>query len=305
MWKIFLTLTLLILCFGIFTGCQTPEIPISWTLPSPVPLPDNIYVDKIEDFGVIDYQDEGINPYLKSILADRLGRPESRQKKLKEAIGVMPTTPAVVNGTIKIKIDDKSGIRQLRHTDSTTTAHIVEVPSLVRKVFIDIDFIIKDSKSDQEIATIETHQNYNSIEDPYIRGEWGFERPDDPERIPPVSDIIERLLDQSADSFVRMISPVEISKKIKLHSAWDGNSAKAFSAIEKGDWNTAMMYCQKALAKNPDNINLLFNMAVVSEANSDLPAALDYYRKVSKLTEGNNREAEEGIIRVERVNYLK
>ena len=303
--KIFLIFTLLILCSGTFIGCQTPEITLSLTLPSPVPIPDDIFLNQIGDFRVIDYKNEEINSYFKSVLTDKLGSPELRLKTQEEVTGIQPSTPALIKGAIHIKIDDKSGIRQLRRTDSTQASQTIEVPSMVRKVFLDVDFTIQNSQSNTDIVTIETHQNYNSLEDPDIRGVWGFERPDDPERIPPVSDIIKRLLNRSADSFVRMITPVEMTQKIKMRSTWDGNSFKAFSSLKKGDSKTAAMYCQKALQKDPENIALLFNMAVVCEANSDLTASLNYYQKVSKLTAGNDPEAEEGIIRVQRVHNIR
>ena len=51
----------------------------------------------------------------------------------------------------------------------------------------------------------------------------------------------------------------------------------------------------------PNNVNLLFNLAAIAEACDELKTALVHYEEVVKRTGGRDRSAKEAVVRLRRV----
>jgi tetratricopeptide (TPR) repeat protein len=128
----------------------------------------------------------------------------------------------------------------------------------------------------------------------------GLERPDDPANVPAAEMIVRELLNACVKEFVGMLAPREVTARIPLRPAPGPSGAKGLEAARRGEYAAAVGHFKDALKAKPDDANLLFDLAAVSERAGELQAALKLYRKVQELTGDRDIAAHEGAVRVAR-----
>ncbi len=210
----------------------------------------------------------------------------------------------VVDGVINVTAEDFRGVRHIRQWNAQRhNLEEVEVPSLRREVAVKVNFVICRSDEYLREVTLETARSFSSNEDPLIRGDEGLLRPDDPERTPAVDTIARKLIDECIQDFIAMIHPYEVTAEIPLHYVWGENAAGGLRVAREGDYVGAGNYFRAALDSDPDNSDLHFNLAVVTEAAGDLAEAEKHYRQVleQRPADESARSGLERVVRLRRI----
>lgn len=294
-------------------GCSPPVVSVHHKLPAALPLPADITSLRVGEFTVAELPAAPavsaaeapagpaavavtVTPELASLMTDRLGR------ELTETLPAATDGAGIVGGSLHVSIGDTRGVRTvLRFDPATKGATPVEVATLVRTARLRVDFAVSRAADGQGLGIAEVVRTYDSAADPSVRGELGLERPDDPNRVPPVETIIKGLLAQCAHAFKRMVTPTPADAEIPLRSAGGAAARQAFAAARKGDWPQAVAAFRKALAADPENPALNFDLAAAAEAADQLDLAARYYEHALKLSDEKDIESQDAARRCRRV----
>ena len=281
----------------LIAGCGGPVVTVRHTLPAAVPLPAGVETVRVRKFAVHAADTGEVAALLTESLQKRLSRHwaidgDSRARARAVDVG----------GTITLETKDVKGTRAVRRWEGETREwHAVQMPTLVRSATATVEFAVFGPGAKDRLFTIETRRSYTSPEDPRVRGELGLERPDDPARVPPMDQILRVLLGQCADSLVEMISPREVTADVPMRGTWNSAGSAGLKAAAEGDFAAAIRHLQAAVASDPRDVNLLFDLAVACEAAGRLEDALKHYRVIVERTKGQDAIAAEAAKRVERV----
>lgn len=273
-------------------GCAAPVVTVRHKLPAAVVIPGHDARMRVKGFSVKTGPKDAFADFAAGRLKQRLGE--------SAGAGNAANPEALVRGDIHVTVRDAKATRRVRGRDGKTgdlTSH--EVPTLIRTVKVRVDFVVTRASNGEELVTIETRRSYRSTADPRVRGELGLLRPDDPTHVPASETIVRELLAECIETFCAMIAPLEVVEQIPLRNALTGG--EGFQAVRAGDWEAASRHFETAVAAAPSDVALVFNLAVTAEAAGKLQVALENYRAVQKLTDGQDRPAATGARRVERV----
>ena len=127
-------------------------------------------------------------------------------------------------------------------------------------------------------------------------------RGDDPATIPPTDTITRELLTDCAHSFVGMIRPYELTVQLPMRPVGGEAVQAAFKAVEAGRFADAVELLEGEAAKQPDNLDLAFNIGVAAEAAGQFETAIEHYRLVSRRTNQRDVLAVDGLDRAKKVH---
>jgi len=247
-----------------------------------------------------------VTPELARLMATRLGQALETKGHIHPRLG--DTRPAansgecIIDATIHVAIHEMRGKRDVLLLDPATKAtRPREVPTLVRRAEVRVEFAVTRAGAGQGLGIVEVARTYDSALDPAVRGELGLERPDDPNRVPPVEAIVKDLLDQCAPVFQCMISPTPIGALVQLRPAWGPEADKAFAAIREHSYGLVVEEFRKALAVDPNSPARIFNFAVAAEAGDEFDQAEKHYQRAFDLSGEKDAEAYDGARRCRRV----
>ena len=281
----------------LIAGCSGPVVTVRHTLPAAVPLPAGVETVRVRKFAAHAADTGEVAALLTESLQKRLSRHWAIDGDARARARAVD-----VGGTIALETKDVKGTRTVRRWDGQTrTWHAVQVPTLVRSATATVEFAVSRPGAKDRLFTIETRRSYTSPEDPRVRGELGLDRPDDPARVPSMDRILRVLLGQCADSLVEMISPREVTADVPMRGTWNSAGSAGLKAAEEGDFAAAIRHLQAAVASDPKDVNLLFDLAAACEAAGKLEEALTHYKAVVERTKGGDSVAAEAAKRVERV----
>ena len=291
----------LIVAFTV-AGCAPPTVAVRHVLPGALPLPADVASLAAGEHRVRTGPAGNYAAYAREALAERLlsvsvassARPDGSAAEL---VGAQV---ARVDGTIHIETKDDAGQRILRRLDEKTgEASQVTVPTLVRTATVRVEYAVVRA------GAAEVRRAYNSAADATVRGELGLQRGDDPRNVPPVDEIIHRLLAQCAEAFVGMIAAVPIEAQVSLRSA-EGNFARlGIDAAREGNYGEAFKQFAAAVDAAPDDPAARFNCAVAAEVHGKLDTAHTHYQRAWELSDRKDIEAEQGAARVRRVLHAR
>lgn len=309
-----LALAALSICL-VATGCAPPVVKVRHILPAALPLPADVMGLRVGEITVADPATQPGDaavvptiPRLAEFMRVRLG-------EALEAKGCMlprqgDTRPAagggecIVDATIHPEIREARGKRTILLLDQATKATTpVEVHTLVRRAKVRVEFAVSRAGAGGGLGIAEVERTYDSAFDPAVRGELGLDRPDDPNRVPPAEPIIAGLLDRCADAFKSLTTPTPLNANLQLRPAGSdaADCRKAFAAAGEEDWPQAVAQFQKALAAEPNNAAMHFNLAAAAEAAGLLDLAVSQYGQALELSGGKDVEAYDGARRCRRV----
>lgn len=281
----------------LIAGCGGPVVTVRHTLPAAVPLPADVETVRVRKFAVHAADTGKVVALLTESLQKRLSRRWAIDGDARARARAVD-----VGGTITLETKDVKGTRAVRRWEGETREwHAVQVPTLVRSATATVEFAVSRPGAEDRLFTIETRRSYTSPEDPRVRGELGLGRPDDPARVPPMDQILRVLLGRCADSLVEMISPREVTADVPMRGTWNSAGSAGLKAAAEGDFADAARHLQAAVASDPRDVNLLFDLAVACEAAGRLEDALKHYRVIIERTKGQDAIAAEAAKRVERV----
>ena len=295
-------------CFSA-AGCAPPVVSVHHKLPAALPLPTDITGLRVGQFILAESpqaaagqgtQAVKVTPELASLMTDGLTR------ELTETLPAVADGPGIVGGTLHLAITDTRGVRtvlRMDPADKSTTP--VKVATLVRTVRLRVDFAVSRAAGGEGMGIAEVVREYDSAADAAVRGELGLERPDDPNRVPPVETILDGLLAQCAQAFTRMVTPTPADAEIPLRSAGGAPASEAFDAARKGNWPQALAAFSKAVAADPENPTLHFNLAATAEADDQLDLAARHYEQALKLSGEKDIEAQDAARRCKRVHTAR
>ena len=295
-------------------GCAPPVVKVHHSLPAGLPVPAlaRLRVGEITVAGPATQPAGGaivpITPRLAEFMKVRLGEALEAKGYIHPRPG--DTRPAagsgecIIDATIHPEIREARGKRTVVLLDPATKATTpAEIPTLVRRAGVRVEFALSRAGAGQGLGIAEVSRSYDSAFDPAVRGKLGLERPDDPNRVPPVEPIIDGLLGQCAEAFKCLITPTPLNADLQLRPA--GGAAvdcrKAFAAAGEEDWPQAVAEFQKALAADPNNAALHFNLAAAAEAAGLLALAFSQYEQAVELSGEKDAEAYDGARRCRRV----
>ncbi len=281
----------------LIAGCGGPVVTVRHTLPGALSLPADVEMVRVRKFAVHPADTGEVAALLTEALQKRLSRHWAIDGDARARARAVD-----VGGTITLETKDVKGTRTVRRWDAETrTWRAVQAPMLVRSATATVEFAVFGPGAKDRLFTIETRRSYTSPEDPRVRGELGLERPDDPARVPPMDQILRELLGRCADSFLEMISPREVTAEVPMRGTWNSAGSAGLKAAEEGDFAAAVRHLEAAVASDPKDVNLLFDLAAACEAAGRLEDALKHYKAVVERTKGQDAVAAEAAKRVERV----
>jgi hypothetical protein len=282
-----------------FAGCSTPVANIRHVLPAAVPISKELAKVEVKNFRVKAQGDDNFGSYVEEILHKNLIKSLPQAKETKNLSSSKSHT-LTIEGLIFIEVNDVKSTREVRNwSPKTQQFSSLEIPTLVRNVQVEVHFVlIQDS---QDSVTVELRRSYTSLGDPRVRGQLGLQRPDAPDRVPSKDTIIRELLAECTDSFCSIVEPLEVSVQIPLRSTLNSEGAAGLKAAEKGDYPSAVKHFAAATEKEPNDINLVFNLAVSAEAAGNLELALENYTKILTNPKNQDQIAQDGAKRVRRV----
>ena len=272
-------------------GCAAPVLTVRHVLPAALPLPADVGLVRAKGFDVDP-------PSGATVWAPAAQGLDERLAALWPEGGRGAT--ADVGGKVRIEVKDAPGSRDVRRWDAATRAWVAEAAAtLVRTATVDVDFVV--TRGDARLVAVECRRTYDSAEDPRVRGDLGLERPDDPARVPPADQVVRELLDDCVTSFCEMIAPGEVTVRVPTRGTLNGEGAAGLKAAAGGDFQAAVRHLEAAVAASPNDVNLLFDLAVACEAAGRLDAAQAHYCAVAERTANRDRLAADGAARTERV----
>ena len=278
-------------------GCAPPALAVRHRLAPDLPIPAGAARVRLGEFAVAAGPNDAYAAFVAETLTARLEAGGAYTVATRD-----PTGPAdlVVGARLGIQTKDVEQPRTVRRLNpDTRQMEIFDVPGLVRTVEVVAAFDVQILRTGRTLS-VETRRSYRSTDDPRTRGPLGLERPDAPANVPAAERIVRELLDACVKEFVRMLAPGEVTACIPLRPAPGPSGAKGLEAARRGDYAAAVGHFKDALKTNPDDANLLFDLAAVSECAGELQAALELYRKVQELTGDRDVAAHEGAVRVAR-----
>jgi len=280
-----------------FGGCGGPVVTVRHTLPAALPLPADVQMVRVRTFDVQPAGHRDVAALMTEALQKRLSR--------HWAIDGDAATRAKavhVGGTITLETKDVKGSRTVRRWTSDQREWVaVQVPTLIRSATVQVAFGAFRPGAKERLLTVETRRSYTSPQDPRVRGELGLERPDDPARVPPTDQILKELIAHCAEEFVQMIAPREVAAEVPMRGTWNADGSAGLKAAEQGDLAASVGHLRAAVASDPKDVNLRFNLAAACEAAGNLEDALSHYKTVVERTNGKDAVAVEAVTRVERV----
>ena len=278
-------------------GCGPPVLAVRHRLAPDLPIPAGAARVRLGEFTVADGPADGYAAFVAERIAERLEALGGYGFATREA---REPADLVVGARLGIQARDAEQSRTVRRLNpDTRQMEIFDVPGLVRTVEVLAAFDVRVERTGRKIG-VETRRSYRSTDDPRTRGPLGLERPDDPANVPAAEMIVRELLDACVKEFVGMLAPREVTARIPLRPAPGPSGAKGLEAARRGDYAAAIAHFEEALKANPRNMDLLFDLAAVSECAGELEAALELYREVQALSGDRDVAAHEGAVRVAR-----
>jgi len=240
-------------------------------------------------------------PYAERAAKLLLGRLEELGKS-RPPTGEIPAGQAVtVSGEVYVQTHDARGTRIVRRRDPETERYAdVELPTLVRTATVRVDFTLTGADG-RRLAGAETRAQYDSLDDPRVRGELGLARPADPAKVPPVEQIADELLAGCVDTFVRMVRPPVVTAPMKLRGTLNADGGRAVKEALEGNYEAALPLARAAAAAEPKNADLLLNLAIIEELCGELDSALGHYTQLANASTDPNHPARSAVQRVRRV----
>jgi len=278
-------------------GCGPPVLAVRHRLAPDLPIPAGAARVRLGEFTVADGPADGYAAFVAERLAERLEASGGYGVATREARG---SADLVVGARLGIQAKDVEQPRTVRRLNpDTRQMELFDVPGLVRTVEVLAAFDVQILRTGRKIG-VETRRSYRSTDDPRTRGPLGLDRPDDPANVPAAETIVRELLGACVEEFVGMLAPGEVTARIPLRPAPGPSGAKGLEAARRGEYAAAVGHFKDALKAKPDDANLLFDLAAVSECAGELEAALELYRKVQELTGDRDVGAHESAVRVAR-----
>jgi len=278
-------------------GCGPPVLAVRHRLAPDLPIPAGAARVRLGEFTVADGPADAYAAFVAERLTERLDASGGYGVATREARG---PADLVVGARLSIQTKDVEQPRTVRRLNpDTRQMELFDVPGLVRTVEVLAAFDVRIERTGRTIG-VETRRSYRSTDDPRTRGPLGLERPDDPANVPAAEMVVRELLGACVEEFVGMLAPGEVTARIPLRPAPGPSGAKGLEAARRGEYAVAAGHFKDALKTNPDDANLLFDLAAVSECAGELQAALELYRKVQELTGDRDVAAHEGAVRASR-----
>ena len=297
MFRVTVVLGLALILVAAAAGCGPPVLAVRHRLAPDLPIPADAARVRLGEVAVADGPADGYAAFVAERLTECLEAGGAYTVATRDPVG---PADLVVGARLGIQTKDVEQPRTVRRLNpDTRQMEIFDVPGLVRSVEVLAAFDVRVERTGRTLS-VETRRSYRSTDDPRTRGPLGLERPDDPANVPAAERIVRELLDACVKEFVGMMTPREVTARIPLRPAPGPSGAKGLEAARRGDYAAAVGHFKDALKAKPDDANLLFDLAAVSECAGELQAALELYRKVQELTGDRDVAAHEGAVRVAR-----
>ncbi|RPI62127.1 MAG: tetratricopeptide repeat protein, partial [Planctomycetaceae bacterium] len=273
-----------------FVGCGEPVVEITHKYQADLPVPPNTKYVSVGQFSAEIKPELMPEGELAADAADSLAITllTTDTFAVQSATSRPATADLYITGKISVTVKDDNGTRKVRIASSVPP--LKEVPTLVRNVEVRIVFQLTALPGGKSIGTVETVQKYSSMQDPGTRGENGLLRPDDPSNVPPVGDIVKRLIPGCARTLVSMIQTVDETTRVTLRPASDYMSREALSLVRQKKYAEALTPARVAVGMDNSDA-AIFNLAVLCEATGNYDDALQYYGDAAAMSNHSNMQA--------------
>jgi len=280
-------------------GCTAPVVTITHHFGSAVPIPP--HADLRPGVFTLNCPDPlDLSDFIRQTLTDcAVRRPAASTHE--PVAPPSPTLAVTVSGTIDVDINEESGSRPVRRRDRETgQLTSVRVPFLVRQISLDADIVVTPADNAPAV-TVEIRRSYDSRQDPRVRGDLGLARADNPDTVPASAIVIRELLAECLWDFCDMLQPIDFTVEAALRPSLDGMARAGLKAADKHNLTTAAARFADAHRRRPKDADILYNLAVTTEAIGRLDAAAAHYADVLKLKKQKDPQAKAALTRVRRV----
>lgn len=138
---------------------------------------------------------------------------------------------------------------------------------------VTINFTMDDVQTSKTICSTTVSRGFDSrkSEDKDAYGDCGQN----------IGAITQRLIEDCVTEFLGEISQHDVNFKVKLDKGndWDKFVSNGNVFAKEGDYDDAMAFYQKAIAKDAEDRAALFNMGICHEAKGDLKKAETFYTR--------------------------
>jgi len=296
-------------CLGLFAacavavilsgGCAGPRVNIVHTLPAAVPLPVETPQIQPGQFQADGPGEDWIPAFLREQIQQR------RWAATNGTTGVSGAEGGEIiemDGTVRSRVRDESGRRPVERGDTDQgTLKEEQIPYLIRTVDVRAVFELHRVGEEFPDARLETAEQYRSVNDPRVWGRFGLQRPDDPQRVPPVEQILRELLRECVDTALGMVRPLEMQVTLAFRPVCGEQGTAGLKAAEAREFSEAAGHFRRALDDRPGEANLLFNLGLACEGAGDFAAAAESYEAALKQSDGKDEEARASAERARRL----
>ncbi len=284
--------TLLMAATAALAGCAGPEITIRHVLPADLPVPAELPLAAGEFTAVAGEQ--AYADFAAGELAKRIA-----------AAGRDGSAGGSISARVWVHTDESKGKRAIRRYNPQQRAtETVDVSTLRRTARVRVDFALAGPDG-QPLAPAETRGQYDSSDDPRARGPLGLGRADAPQFVPSAQTIVQELLTGCVDIFWHMIEPRVVSATVRLRPSAGRHGRTGQQAAADRDFARAVEAFSSAVAADPRNTDLAFNLAVCLEAAGRLKVALLTYKDVLARRPKGFPEAAAAVTRIQRVQQRR
>jgi len=262
-------------------GCA-PTIEITHTLPPALPVPENLAQVEVGTFRVATGPQDYYGLFMGAEgmpVCDLPGR-----RRIMTSVAP-PSAVAKVGGNIFLQTEEREGQRVIRLYDEKAGGLVEKtVPTLVRTVNLRVVFELRRASDNEDLGGYEVRSTYTSLEDPRVRGPLGLGRGDDPDHVPAFETVIGEMLAAARAEFRDALAAPQVQATVPLRFFQQTSdiTAAQLEGVWTYEWRDAVAALRAALEQDPQNANLLWNLAVASEAAGEFTEAAESYRRAQE-----------------------
>jgi len=286
-------------------GCEDKPITITYDRPAEYEIPPTIRRIAIAEFGGATATDKKFGNIAADQLASRLDAYNKKyqryelvdRKRLKAILdeqdlqlaicdtdsavqaGKIAKVDAVIYGNVSVSTKDEQASKM---SFDFRTRRPKTVYYTKRYCMASVNFTMDDLRTSRTLATVTLTEEYDSDKDAKgakIGKALGFAG----SSLPPAEQILNRLIAECVDQFVRKISPHAVVETVKMERGASKIVQTGNKLARAGHYAEALDCYLRALKTNPGDDGAMFNAGLVYEATGKLDQAEQYYSRAFEI----------------------
>jgi curli biogenesis system outer membrane secretion channel CsgG len=196
-------------------------------------------------------------------------------------IGKLANVDAMIYGNVTVVSRDEEGTRQVFDFANRTTR---TVPYTKRYCMAAVNFTMDDIVTGKTLTTVTVTREYDSEKQNLSTGEkltkaFGVGA----DKLAPVDQVLEDLVDQCVQEFVSKVSPHRIVVREKLMTGKSQSVETGNKLAAAGEYAEALGCYLQAVETKPGDDGAMFDAGLMYEAMGKLDKALEFYDRAFRV----------------------